>query len=248
VRAVGRYYDMHCHCHEMGNEELDRLFEELNSIVIVAVSEDVETLRRTLELAQSYGRIIPCSGLHPWTIRDRGVSGLEELLRATYRLDIPCIGEVGLDRKFVPAETWNGQLEAFRAFARLAAEIDGYVTIHSPGAWREALEVLVDVGVRKAMFHWYTGPTSLVAEITGMGYYISINPAVRIQKKHARIVEVAPLDWIVTESDGPYNYKGLRLNPLMIPDTLNLIAGIKRVDPGVVAEKVRWNCERLLYG
>ena len=63
MRAVGRYYDMHCHCHEMGNEELDRLFEELNSIVIVAVSEDVETLRRTLELAQSYGRIIPCSGL-----------------------------------------------------------------------------------------------------------------------------------------------------------------------------------------
>ena len=245
--GTGRIYDMHCHCHEMTSREVEDILDKID-VSIVAVSEDLETLYYTLELAASYDRLIPCTGLHPWIIREKGIGEAEELARAAYRLDVPCIGEVGLDKKFVPSTLWEPQLRVFRLFSRLAAEIDGYVTVHSPGAWREALQVLVEENVRKAMFHWYTGPITLIDEITAFGYYISINPAVKIQAKHVRVVESVPLEWIVLESDGPYNYKGLRLSPLMIPETINIIARIKKVEPNTVEEAARANSERLLYG
>ncbi len=247
VAGMGRIYDMHCHCHDMGFGEINNILERVDA-VIVAVSEDIETLRSTLDLASTSDRIVACTGLHPWIIGEKGVGEAEELARAAYRLDIPCIGEVGLDRKFVPEELWKPQIHVFKLFARLASEINGYVTVHSPGAWREALQVLVEEGVDKAMFHWYTGPLTLIDEIIASGYYVSINPALKIQAKHARVAEATPLERIVLESDGPYNYRGLRLSPLMIPESIRIIAELKGLDPMLVEETARRNSERLLYG
>ncbi len=249
MAAVGSIYDMHCHLHEYGDSEVEEILESMKDLVIVAVSEDVDSLHRTLELASSYpDRIVPCTGLHPWSIRERGVHEAEELARAAYRLDVPCIGEVGLDAKFLPRETWSAQVQVARLFLRLAAEIDAYVTLHAPNAWRPLLSMLVEEGVRKAMFHWYTGPLNLIDEIVGHGYKISINPAIRIQEKHARVASEAPLDGIVLESDGPYNYRGLRLDPRLIPEAARIVAEIKGVGVEDVLEAARANSERLLYG
>ena len=57
----------------------------------------------------------------------------------------------------------------------------------------------------------------------------------------------APLEYIVLESDGPYNYRGLRLSPAMIPEAARVVAEIKGVPVERVLEAARRNSERLLY-
>lgn len=240
-------YDMHCHTHEFSEGEIRDILARLGSAKIASVSEDLESFYRTIELSELFPEsIIPCAGFHPWSIKDRSLSEAEELARLAVRYGVPCIGEVGLDKKFVPAWTWDAQVKVFRLFLEAAREIDAYVTVHSPGAWREAVEMLVDSGVERAMLHWYTGPLNLIPDIVGAGYYISINPAIRIQEKHKRVAEAAPLDHIVFESDGPYNYRGLRLSPTMIPDAIRDVAVIKGVDEEVVWSWATRNGARLL--
>ncbi|MCE4624619.1 MAG: TatD family hydrolase [Desulfurococcales archaeon] len=243
-----RVYDMHCHAHEFPLEELSQIVEEFpGDLVVVAVSEDLESLYKTLEYAQTLnGNLIPCAGLHPWSIGEVTLQEAYEIARAAERLGLNCIGEVGLDRKFVDPTTYKVQEEVFRLFLRTARELDAYVTIHSPKAWARALTMLVEEGVEKAMFHWYTGPLNLIDEIIASGYYISINPAIKIQEKHRRVAEHTPLRGMVLESDGPYNYRGLRLNPLMIPEAAEFVARLKGVAREEVLEAAGQNSARLL--
>ncbi|MEB2835815.1 MAG: TatD family hydrolase [Desulfurococcales archaeon] len=243
---AGRLYDMHCHCSEFEPRELGAILEGHPGLVVVAVSEDVESLLETIGLAHLYpGRLVPCAGFHPWVIGERPLSQLEEVLRLAYRHGIACLGEVGLDRKFVP-HTWEAQVQVFTRILREARDTGALVNIHAPDAWRDALALLLDYEVERAFFHWYTGPLDLIPAIGEAGYKVSINAAIRIQKKHQRVAAHTPLEYMVTESDGPYNYRGLRLSPAMIPETIKVIAEVKGVDPQEVEEAARRNAERLL--
>ncbi|MDM7275616.1 MAG: TatD family hydrolase, partial [Thermoprotei archaeon] len=153
---------------------------------------------------------------------------------------------VGLDRRFLGLETWSLQVRIFREFLKLAADIDAFVNIHAPDAWSEALGELIRAGVERAMFHWYTGPQDLAEVIGGLGYKISVNPAVKIQEKHARIAATTPLEYIVFESDAPYNYRGLKLTPLMIKESIALVAKLKNTTQNHVEEIAELNSRKLL--
>lgn len=241
-----RIYDMHVHLYEFSDHEIKNIIEKDPDIVLVAVSDDLESLERTIKLHEEYPeRIVPCAGFHPWSIGEAPLSQVDEILRIAYRTDITCIGEVGLDRKFVP-QTWETQIDVFGKFVEYAVEVDGFLNIHSPDAWQDALSILLDAGVEKAMFHWYTGPQNLLPAIGEAGFKVSLNPALKIQKKHLAIARIAPLDYIVLESDGPYNYRGLRLTPLLIKEAVGLIAKEKGVSESDVIEAARENSERLL--
>ena len=51
---------------------------------------------------------------------------------------------------------------------------------------------------------------------------------------------------IITESDGPYNYRGLRLKPTMISDLMEFISNVKGVDKASSERIIERNFERLL--
>lgn len=231
--------DCHCHCHEFGEEELAKF----SGIRLVAVSDDVTSSRRTLELANRFG-VVPCLGIHPWNVGKARPEDLSEVLSLIEKSEAPCVGEVGLDRRFVP-ETYDKQRDFFSAFLRLAREYDLAVNVHAPDAWADVVEALRKADVDRALIHWYTGPLDLLEEMAQYGFYISINPAVKIQKKHREVAEAAGPDMVVLESDGPYEYRGLRLEPPMVKETLAIIAEIWRTTPEEVEERVYLNAARL---
>jgi TatD DNase family protein len=240
-------YDVHCHLHEFKVEDLEEVFNLDRGIRVIAVSDDLESSLRTLDLEKTYpDRVIACVGLHPWSIGEEPLHRAETIVRMAEREGVRCVGEVGVDARFLPQYTWNIQVRVFSMFIELSRELGAFLNIHAPDAWRSALAELLQHDVRKAVFHWYTGPVELVDVIGGRGYMISVNPAVRIQEKHARIAQLTPLDHLVFESDAPYNYRGLHLNPLMIRDTINLVARLRNIDANELASKARWNTERLL--
>ena len=231
--------DSHAHLYEFSDEEIEEMLEKDKELVIVAVSDDVESALRTYELAETFkGRVVPCVGFHPWNLKEgRGLSEAWEAARLAARLGVTCIGEVGLDRKFLDKSTLPLQLEIFRLMVRTAADLGAGLNIHSPDAWSLALGVLESEGYGKAILHWYTGPLTLLEAMRSMGVYASINAALRVQRKSLEVAKAAPLDMVVFESDGPYEYKGLRLNPLMTRETIAMVAEIRGVDPGVLAEE-----------
>lgn len=241
-----RYYDMHCHLHEIELQNISRILELERYLVIVAVSDDLESLTKTVELSSEYpDRIIPCAGFHPWNIGEKSLGDVDEVLRTAYRLDVPCIGEVGLDKKFVP-QTIDVQRVVFEKFLRAASDMGALVNIHAPDAWKDVISLLIEYDIERAIIHWYTGPLNFLDVLRDLGVKITVNPAVTIQKKHRRVVQKAPLEMLVLESDAPYNYRGLNLNPLMIKRSIEEIALIKGISPELVAETVAYNSEKLL--
>ena len=233
--------DGHIHLHEFSDDEIREICGR-KDLLLLAVSDDLASSRKTLELGQRCLNVFPAVGLHPWEVGDiEDVSSvLSEFAEMIQSSSTRAVGEVGLDKKFVP-QTYEKQVPVFRFFASLAAETGKPLSIHAAGAWREVLEVLDELGVKKAVIHWFTGPLDLLEEIASHGYYIGVNAALKVQKKMREVVKAAPLEIMITESDGPYNYRGLRLGPHMIPEVIEFIAGAKGIDEEEVRRVIHRN-------
>lgn len=238
-------YDAHCHLHEFGDDEVEGFVR--SGYVILAVSDDMGSSLRTLELARRYSsNIIPCLGIHPWNIEREGSENLRKVVDLIYEVKPKCIGEIGLDRRFLPESLFERQVEALRIFLEASRSIGAVVNIHAVDAWREALRIISREGVEKAIFHWYNGPEDVLREIEDLGYMVSINAAIKIQEKHRRIAEKVSIDNMLIESDGPYNYRGLRLSPQMLRETISIIASIRGAREEDIAFAVERNFRRYL--
>lgn len=225
------YVDSHCHLYEYSESDVE---DFTSYFLIAAVSDDIYSSLKTLTIASKYSNVIPCIGIHPWEVGNTPKEHIGKIVDLISKYEVKCLGEIGLDRRFVP-ETIDRQREFFIQLLQIAQDYDLTMNIHAVNTWAEVLGLLRKYDIERAIFHWYTGPLDLIDEIVDAGYYISINPAYTVQEKHRKVIHYADLEYIVTESDGPYNYRGLKLNPKMIKETVKYIAEIK----GLNIEKVR---------
>lgn len=95
-------------------------------------------------------------------------------------------------------------MATFRFVARLLAMSPKFVTVHSRGAEQAVLDTLTEFVVGPVVFHWYTGPVGLLAEIARTGHFFSVNPSMTVSANGRRIIEALPQDRVLTESDGPF--------------------------------------------
>jgi len=244
VGAAARVYDAHCHLHEFSDSEIEGFAAE--GYTILAVSDDLQSSLRTLEIARRHSTVVPCLGVHPWNIEKEG---LERVRRAAelIRAEKPkCVGEVGLDKRFLPESSFERQVEAFKIFLEEAVSIGAVVNIHAVDAWRDALRIVSRAGVERAIFHWYNGPEDVLREIEDHGYMVSINAAIKIQEKHRRIAEKASLEHMLLESDGPYNYRGIRLSPHMLREAASIVASVKGVSEEELLKIIEENFTRYI--
>jgi len=232
--------DAHCHAYEFSEREL----EKYQSIRIICVSEDLESSRKSLELSEKFPNMVPFIGLHPWNVAEASRTELDEVLRLIDREEVFGIGEVGLDKR--KAVSYERQKEFFQKFCEASREYGLPMNIHALDSWTEVLEMLRRYDIESAVLHWYSGPIELLEELSEDGYMITINPAVKIQNKHRRVLEEADLDMILTESDGPYHYRGLDLKPDMISELVKFIAEVKGIAPSTVEDLVESNLRRFL--
>ncbi len=234
-------YDAHTHLHEFLDS---RIAEFVREITITAVSDDYPSSKRTIDLANTYENIVPCIGIHPWNVDKVGLDELKQLDKLIS--EARCIGEVGLDRRFVPPQTFSRQVEFFRVFVNWARDYGLPLNIHAPDAWVDVLEIVRRADVDGALFHWYTGPLNLIQEIRDYGYYISINAAIKVQEKSRVVARETPLDMILLESDGPYEYRGgITLEPPMVKEAANIVAQLKGVGIDNLWESIANNFSRL---
>jgi TatD DNase family protein len=89
----------------------------------------------------------------------------------------------------------------------LAREFDLPIVIHSRGAWRDCLSMAVESAVKRALFHWYSGPVDILDQILDAGFYVSTGPSVAYSPESRKAMAHAPLERILVETDSPVNYK-----------------------------------------
>ena len=242
--------DTHVHLDELENIEL--AFEEARGegiIAMVAVGSDYESNAKILELSQTYNSFVfPALGLHPWQLTklessevDKTLHFIEENITA-----VVAIGEIGLDyhKRLLEVVPKEMQKEVLMRLLTLAKRYDKPVIIHSRYAWKDAFLMASEVGVDKAVFHWFTGFSSVLNNIISNGYFISATPAAEYHEEHRRAVKAVPLDHLLLETDSPVTYgreTRYRASPADAVRSLKAATQLRGVNQTIIAEKTTQN-------
>jgi len=235
--------DSHCHLH-------DPAFADVRGTVIratehnvwgaVAVGCDQGTNERTLQAALENTKAVwPALGFHPeWKLTREDLEAVEQQIHANHAR-LVAVGEVGLP--------WYGlgaaaDADAVRREARerlerlvdLACRYELPVILHAPhGAAADALAILKQRGVDRAVFHWHKASAEVTREIVDAGYLVSVTPDLVYRDRDREMVERVPLESLLVESDAPWQYQGefenVTSGPWLVARVAEEVAKIKRV-------------------
>lgn len=157
-------------------------------------------------LARSQPPVRPCFGLHPWYLKDRPATWLEELEGIVSEHPGCGLGEFGLDRWMQDADVAD-QLSVFKAHWHLGLQRDLPMTVHCLKAWgalQEALEAM-PLPQRGFLLHAYGGPVEMVAGLVRRGAYFSFSTSFLAANRSAKraAFQQMPLDRVLIETDAP---------------------------------------------
>lgn len=193
--------------------------------------------RAVIELAKKYPRVIfPALGFHPEQAEHSEHDALEALETIARERDSICaVGEVGLpwygDRAG-DAGVRDAAKRTLARFAKLAAAMDLALILHAPHrSAAEALAIIGEAGVTRAVFHWHKSDEQTTRAILNAGYFISLTPEVAYRERDRDLARMIPSNRILVETDGPWPYGGQfagRLTePAMIKDVVAAIAHLR---------------------
>lgn len=218
-----KLFDSHCHLD-------DKAFDEDRESVIKALPQkgiskilwagvDIKTSLTAAKYAAENPYIYFACGFQPLEVgsfKDGDIQVLEELAK-----DPKCaaIGEIGLDYHYQP-ETRQLQLDVFAQQLDLAVKVGKPVVIHSREATEDMLEVLEKYAGRlSGVMHCFSGSAETAKVLLDLGLYLSFTGVITFKnaKKAVSVVEYAPKDRILAETDSPYMtpepFRGTRNTP-----------------------------------
>jgi len=233
------------HAHLEGFSDKASMVESAKAagvVAVVAVSADLDTCKHTIKLAGEYpGFIYPALGIHPTEVEkdiEAAFAFIEEHLG-----ECVAVGEIGLD--YWTKIDREVQHKVLLRLLGSAVSRDLPVSIHSRGAWEDCYQLLKDRGVRKAVFHWFSGPLETLKRILDSGYLVSAAPALEYSKAHRGAIRDTPLEALVLETDSPVRYRGRESEPADVARTLRFVAELKGLSEEDVASRTTENARHL---
>lgn len=235
--------DTHVHLDEL--DDLSKIFEEAKEAGVkgmIAVGSDVESNKKILEISKLYPQYIyPAIGYHPWNIKDEEVEETLFFIRSHVN-ECVALGEIGLDYKIkVKKEV---QQRVFEELLNIASQFDKPIIAHCRYSHQQTLKMMMDKKIRRAIFHWYSGPLDLLEEILAEGYFISATPALVYSPPHQEAIKKAPLERILLETDSPVSYQGMKSRPKDVTITLEQVGILKGLDLSIVSKQTTINASQ----
>jgi len=235
-----------CHAHL---DELDDLSEALQEAKtagvkgVIGVGVNVDSNKRILKIAEeNHGYVYPALGYHPWKMREEEVKENLSFIREHVG-EYLALGEIGLDYKIKVKK--DLQWKVFGELLDIALEYGKPIIVHCRYSHHRAFEMVKGKGIKRAVFHWYSGPPDLLEEILNNGYFISATPALTYSPPHQEAIKKAPLERILVETDSPVSYQGKEARPKDVRISLREVARLKGLDPSVASEQTTENASRL---
>ncbi len=245
-------FDTHAHLYDKAfdrdrEEIIAKIFETLDYVVIP--SEDLETSRKAVALAESHPQIFAAVGIHPQVTKDASEEILSDIVAlAKAHPKVKAIGEIGLDYYYLYTEK-EVQQKWFARQIEVAKELDLPILIHDRDAHGDTLEILKahKGGNLRGILHCFSGSLETAKELMKLGFYISFAGPV-VFPKSLKLKDVAkeiPMDRILIETDSPYltppPFRGKRNDPRNVFYVAEEIAKLKGLELADFIEQTKKN-------
>lgn len=260
--------DTHVHLYDVA-EPLEVLKESYQRHVsdVLLLGVDLASNQRHLDLSkfiqkettqQNFPHIYLAFGIHPFYIKTTQ-ENQECLTWIRQHIDQAiAIGEIGLDDSYAHVKhdinQHKQQRVVFEQQLALSVEYDLPAIVHSRQAWFDCFDMLKKMHIKKAHFHWYTGPVDLLKRIMDEGWTVSFSVVIEYQKEIQQLAKQIPLEYILIETDTPVAYpladkegKGKRFSatPADVFRTLKALSAVKQQPIEDVLNIVNENARRL---
>jgi len=245
--------DTHAHLEVVDSisEVLDRAFK--NGVeTVVAVSSDLDSSRKTIEISNSFHTVYSAVGIHPHEASCFSESVLAQLANLLREKGVKAIGETGLDYHYSHSNK-QSQIISFTNHIGLSIEFDLPVIIHIREAFEDVLNILrePDFSNARGVIHCFTGDYETAKGFIDLGFFISFSGIVTF--KNAEDVrdaaEKIPLDRMLIETDSPYlapvPFRGKRNEPAYVIHVAEKIAELRGVSYEKIAQITTANAKEL---
>ncbi len=236
--------DAHCHIDAYADPYQTALVVDRARVLTIAVTNLPTDFARAFPHVRPLRYIRLALGLHPLLaeahVRER------DMFRA-YLERTSYVGEVGLDFSSEGQATRVEQIESFRFVLQLLRAHPKFVSVHSRRAESAVLDLVEQMPVGPVVFHWFGGSLSQLERLLSLGHYCSINPAMLRSTRGRAIVERAPRDRVLTETDGPFvQVRGRPATPLDVGAVEWSLARHWDVSLAEVRQQVQFNLRAVI--
>jgi TatD DNase family protein len=196
----------------------DRQFDEdreelLNSLLengidsVVNVSSSLKTVEETLKLTREYPFLYGAVGVHPEEAGELSKESFSWLSNKTMEDKVVAVGEIGLDYHW-PEPAPSVQKLWFERQIGLAREKSLPMIIHSRDAAQDTFDILKSCQAEEVggVIHCFSYSKEMAERFLNLGFYLGIGGVVTFKnsKKLKEVVEYAPLERLLLETDCPY--------------------------------------------
>ena len=240
-------YETHTHFDDKAfdddrEEAINRAFKA-GVTRFVNIASSMETSRTSIELAHRYPGFFATVWVHPEETRDLKEEDMSILEDYSKDDTVVAIGEIGLDYYWDEPER-DIQKRWFARQIALARHLKLPVVIHSRDAAADTLDMLRSERADEVggIMHCFSYGVEMAKAFLDLGFYLGVGGVVTFKngKKLKEVVQYAPLDRIVTETDSPYMapvpMRGKRNSSEYLPYIVEEIAKIKGISAGEVEE------------
>ena len=200
-----RGFDFHCHpdLHPDPVSIFTRCREE--KIVTLAVTTTPKAWEQNCIWAKNNDYVHVALGLHPELVSERYD---EADLMICLMNESRFIGEIGLDGSPKYKESYAKQQQIFGGALDTAQGLSRRVlTIHSRRAAHDVITMIQKQTTPervRCILHWFSGTISEAEKAIEIGCYFSINHKMLSYDRGRKLVQILPLDLILTETDSPF--------------------------------------------
>lgn len=248
--------DTHSHIHvqqfEKDREEVIRRAQMAGVKILINVGFDPAGNEQAAALAQKHDSIYFSCAIHPHEANlatDENLDKIRKIALSKVGKKLVAIGETGLDY-FRNKHSKEVQVEAFKKQIKLAKELDLPLIIHCRDGIPDALLILKDENVERAVFHCFTGTLNKAKICWERGFYISFTGICTYPAAHElrEIVASSPQDRMMIETDCPFlspqSKRGSRNEPAYLPEVCEKLAEIRGVSPQQMEKILEENSRR----
>ena len=245
--------DTHIHLYDKRYQEgfSEIIAEALTAGVskMIAVGFDYESSRQAIALAEKYKFIYAAVGLHPSDVKGERDTELLWLKELSCHSRVVAIGEIGLDYHWDKLYS-EMQMKYFVKQIEIAKIKNLPIIVHSRDAALDTYNILMNNRIR-GVLHCYAMSLELARDFVAAGYYLGIGGVLTFKnsKEIKRVVSEIGLEFLLSETDGPYlapePYRGQLNKPSYIRFVVEKIAEIKKLPLQTVINKLYKNAQNL---
>jgi TatD DNase family protein len=258
--VVSELIDTHAHLDdEQFQSDLPAVLERAAAagiVGVVTIATTAPSSAACVTLAARHEMLWATVGIQPNQVAEATATAWDEIVLLATAERVVALGETGLDRHW-DYTPFPQQEDYFARHLALARQFGRPVVIHCREAEADVVRMLRagydKHGPVKAVMHSFTGDKATAVACLAMGLHISFAGMVTYKNAAALrdVAKMVPLDRLLVETDSPYlapvPVRGKRNEPANVVHTAACLAGVKGVEPAVIAQYTTQNA-RLLFG